>query len=118
MYADSITTSMQDAIDEINRRRRIQEAYNASHSITPQGIKKAIKDITERIKIETAAVAEQQATYNMSALSKEEKARLADSLEKQMKKAARNLEFETAALLRDRIIELRRDMVTDGLPPV
>lgn len=118
MYADSITTSMQDAIDEINRRRRIQEAYNVSHSITPQGIKKAIKDITERIKIETAAVAEQQATYNMSALSKEEKARLADSLEKQMKKAARNLEFETAALLRDRIIELRRDMITDGLPPV
>lgn len=118
MYADSITTSMQDAMDEINRRRRIQEAYNASHSITPQGIKKAIKDITERIKIETAVVAEQQANYNMSALSKEEKARLADSLEKQMKKAARNLEFETAALLRDRIIELRRDMVTDGLPPV
>ncbi len=105
MYADTITPAMKEAIDETYRRRRIQEAYNKEHGITPQGIKKAIKDITERIKV----VAETRAPYTPVPISKEEVARLIKELESQMKKAAKNLEFEKAALLRDRIIELRKD---------
>ena len=116
MYADVITGSMQRAMDEIKRRRVIQEDYNLEHGITPQGIKKAIKDITERVKSATG-VAEQTIEYTLANLSKQDKAKLVDDLEKQMKKAAKNLDFERAVLLRDRIIELRREMITDGLPP-
>jgi excinuclease ABC subunit B len=116
MYADVITGSMQRAMDEIKRRRVIQEDYNRDHGITPQGIKKAIKDITERVK-SAAGVAEQPVEYALANLSKQDKAKLVDDLEKQMKKAAKNLDFERAVLLRDRIIELRREMITDGLPP-
>jgi excinuclease ABC subunit B len=116
MYADVITGSMQRAMDEIKRRRVIQEDYNREHGITPQGIKKAIKDITERVK-SAAGVSEEPVEYALANLSKQDKAKLVDDLEKQMKKAAKNLDFERAALLRDRIVELRRDMITDGLPP-
>ncbi|MBA7474216.1 UvrABC system protein B [subsurface metagenome] len=106
MYADTTTRSMQAAIDETQRRRKIQEAYNKEHGITPQGIRKAIKDITERVK----AVAETRTPYIVEApVSKEDMARLIKELEAQMKTAARNLDFEKAALLRDRIIELRKD---------
>ncbi len=105
MYADSITKSMREAIEEIRRRRGIQEVYNKEHGITPQGIKKAIKDITQRVQ----AVAETRAPYITSPISMEEMYRLIKQLESQMKKAAKNLEFEKAALLRDRIIELRKD---------
>jgi len=105
MYADTVTAAMHDAIEEVNRRRRIQEAYNKEHNITPQGIKKAIKDITERVKV----VAEARASYTPTPISKDEVLRLIKDLESQMRKAAKNLEFEKAALLRDRIIELRRD---------
>ena len=105
MYADATTAAMRGAIDETYRRRRIQEAYNQEHGITPQGIRKAIKDITERVKV----VAEARAPYTPTPISKEEVVRLIKDLESQMKKAARNLEFEKAALLRDRIIELRKD---------
>jgi len=105
MYADSITKSMREAIEEIGRRRAIQEVYNKEHGITPQGIKKAIKDITQRVQ----AVAETRAPYIASPISMEEMHRLIKQLESQMKAAAKNLEFEKAALLRDRIIELRKD---------
>jgi len=105
MYADTVTTSMREAMEETQRRRRIQEAYNKEHGITPQGIKKAIKDITERVKV----VAETKAAYTPTPISKEEVLRLIKDLEAQMRKAAKNLEFEKAALLRDRIIELRKD---------
>ncbi|GAH91852.1 unnamed protein product [marine sediment metagenome] len=105
MYADSITTSMHKAIEETSRRRKIQEAYNKEHGITPQGIKKAIKDITERVQ----AVAETRIPYMVTPISREEMLRLIKQLESQMKAAAKNLEFEKAALLRDRIMELRRD---------
>jgi excinuclease ABC subunit B len=105
MYADTVTASMHEAMEEVNRRRRIQEAYNKEHGITPQGIKKAIKDITERVKV----VAEAKAAYTPTPISKEEVLRLIKDLEAQMRKAAKNLEFEKAALLRDRIIELRKD---------
>ena len=105
MYADTVTTSMREAMEETQRRRRIQEAYNKEHGITPQGIKKAIKDITERVKV----VAESKAAYTPTPISKYEVLRLIKDLESQMRKAAKNLEFEKAALLRDRIIELRKD---------
>jgi excinuclease ABC subunit B len=112
MYADKITGSMERAIAETKRRRQIQEAYNREHSITPQGIRKAIKDITERVK----TVAEPRAEYVAIPETREDIARLVKELEKQMKAAARNLEFEKAALLRDRIIEMRRELATAELP--
>jgi len=104
MYADTITQSMQKAIEETGRRREVQEAYNKEHGITPQGIRKAIKDITERVQ----AVAETRVPYAVTPISKEEMARLIRQLESQMKAAAKNLEFEKAAMIRDRIIELRK----------
>ncbi len=106
MYADTITGSMNAATDEVLRRRSIQIDYNQEHGITPQGIKKAIKDITDRVRV----VAETRTPYTVAPLPKDEMLRLVKDLESQMKMAARNLEFEKAALLRDRIIELRRDM--------
>ena len=107
MYADTITNSMTGAIEETQRRRQVQEAYNKEHGITPQGIKKAIKDITERVR----AVAEIRTPYVAAPTAKEDIARLIKELESQMKTAARNLEFEKAALLRDRIIELKKGLV-------
>jgi excinuclease ABC subunit B len=112
MYADKVTKSMQDAIDETKRRRKIQEDYNRERGITPQGIRKAIRDITERVK--AAAVAEKRAEYTTETLvDREATLRLIKDLETQMKQAARALEFEKAALLRDRIIELRKEMVIE-----
>jgi len=105
MYADTITKSMQEAMNESRRRWQVQEAYNREHGITPQGIKKAIKDITERVQ----AVAETRVPYMVTPLSKEEMVRLIKQLESQMKAAAKNLEFEKAAMIRDRILELRKD---------
>jgi excinuclease ABC subunit B len=105
MYADAITQSMRKAIEETGRRRRVQEAYNKEHGITPQGIKKAIKDITERVQ----ALAETRTPYSITPISSEEMAQLIKQLESQMKAAAKNLEFEKAAMIRDRIIELRKD---------
>jgi excinuclease ABC subunit B len=105
LYADKLTVSMSNAIEEVYRRRKIQEDYNREHGITPQGIKKAIKDITDRVKV----VAEGRGKYEASQVPADEVARLIKDLESQMKKAAKNLEFEKAALLRDRIVELRKD---------
>jgi len=106
MYADTTTGSMARAIEETKRRRQIQEAYNKEHNITPQGIRKAIRDITERVRV----VAETRVPYVAKPVAKEDIARLIKDLEAQMKTAARNLEFEKAALLRDRIIELRQEV--------
>jgi len=114
MYADTVTHSMQAAMDETKRRRQIQEAYNREHGITPQGIRKAIKDITERVK----AVAETRVNYTFEApATREDVARLIKELEAQMKTAARSLEFEKAALIRDRIIELRKELVAPEIEP-
>jgi excinuclease ABC subunit B len=107
MYADVMTSSMQRAIEETNRRRQIQESYNWEHGITPQGIKKAIKGITDQLR----QVAESRAKYEVPQIPKEEIARLIKNLESQMKAAAKNLEFEKAALLRDQIVELRKELV-------
>jgi len=109
MYADTVTSSMARAMAETSRRRQIQEAYNREHKITPQGIRKAIRDITERVRV----VAEARAPYVAAPIAKEDIARLIKELESQMKTAARNLEFEKAALLRDRIIELRKNLAED-----
>jgi len=106
MYADTVTKSMAVAIKETQRRRQIQEDYNREHGITPKSIRKAIKDITERVR----AVAETRTPYVVTPVAKEAVARLIKELEAQMKTAARNLEFEKAALLRDRVIELRREL--------
>jgi len=111
MYADTLTGSMTRAIEETQRRRQIQEAYNREHHITPQGIRKAIKDITERVR----AVAEARTPYITAPIAREDIARLIKELESQMKTAARNLEFEKAALLRDRIIELRKEFDYVGI---
>jgi excinuclease ABC subunit B len=115
MYADTVTTAMREAIDETYRRRAVQEAYNKEYGITPQGIKKAVKDITERVK----TVAEGKVPYTATPISRDEVLKLIRDLESQMKKAAKNLEFEKAALLRDRIIELRKgeDLLSPSIKP-
>ena len=108
MYADTITRSMRMAIDETERRREIQEAHNREHGITPEGIKKAVRDITERVK----AVAETKAVYTTYRdLPKDDLLRVVKDLESQMRQAAKNLEFEKAALLRDEIVELRKVLI-------
>jgi len=110
MYADTITASMRHALDETERRRRIQTAYNEAHGIEPVGIQKAIRDITDHVR----RVAEEKAEYSIDgALPKEELTRMVIALEKQMKAAAKALEFEKAAMLRDQVIELRRALVSD-----
>ena len=105
MYADIVTNSMRQALDETERRRTLQEAYNEENGITPQSIRKTVHDITERVK----AVAETRAEYvTRGEIPKEDLLRLIKELEAQMKTAARNLEFEKAALLRDQIVDLRK----------
>ena len=105
MYADKITKSMQKAIDETNRRRAIQESYNLDHGITPQGISKTIHDITERV---NATVKKEEFINSEGDLPREELVKLISDLQLQMKKAAKRLEFEKAALLRDQIVDLRK----------
>ena len=105
MYADRVTDSMKRAIDETNRRRLAQEIYNRENGITPQGIRKTVHDITERVR----ALAETRAPYvTKDDMPKDDILRLIKDLEAQMKTAARNLEFEKAALLRDQIVDLRK----------
>ncbi|MFZ5819465.1 MAG: excinuclease ABC subunit UvrB [Chloroflexota bacterium] len=109
MYADRMTDSMKYAIDETNRRRARQVAYNEEHGITPVSIHKAIRDLTDELSLEARAVAERQAKYEVkgSGLPRGELQKIIAELEKQMKEAARNLEFEKAAALRDEMYELK-----------
>ena len=112
MYADVMTDSMRRAIDETDRRRRLQEAHNEQHGITPEGIQKTIHDITERVR----EIAETKAPYVVSGdIPRDDLQRLIKDLETQMKTASRNLEFEKAALLRDQIVDLRKVMADDVL---
>ncbi|GMA50267.1 hypothetical protein GCM10025857_16240 [Alicyclobacillus contaminans] len=106
MYADTITDSMRAAIDETMRRRKKQMAFNEQHGITPQTIQKAVRDV-----IEATKAAESKADYLTAAeraqkLSKSERKALVEKLEKEMKEAAKNLEFERAAELRDLLLEI------------
>lgn len=102
MYGDRITKSMNYAISETNRRREIQEAYNIKHNITPQSIKKGVRDI-----IEATIVAEDEVKYEDSFTNEEIEA-IIQGLESSMLKEAESLNFEKAAELRDKIIELRK----------
>ena len=115
MYADEITDAMKAAIDETERRREKQLAYNEEHGIEPVSIYKDIRDLTDRVK--GRAVAEEQAPYNVDGAAMlpqdELKAILAD-MEEQMKTAAENLEFEKAAALRDQIFEIREILAEEG----
>ena len=106
MYADRVTDSMKRAIDETYRRRNIQDVYNRENGIEPQSIQKAVHDITESIK----GIGENRAAYRTvrEEMSREDMFRVIKDLEVQMKDAARNLEFEKAAQVRDEIFELRR----------
>lgn len=114
MYADTITRSMQRAIDETNRRRRLQTAYNERNNITPRGIKKDVKTLSERIKAmggATEAADGKAVAVALGGIPKEDAIRLIKDLESQMRTAAKQLEFEKAAQLRDQIIEIRRAVV-------
>lgn len=106
MYADRVTDSMKRAIDETDRRREVQRDYNTVHGITPQSIKKKVKDL-----IETTKVAEKSAEYRTDKsrlkMNETEKQELITTLEKEMREASRNLAFERAAKLRDMIVELK-----------
>lgn len=106
MYADKMTDSMQKAIDETARRRQVQEAYNEEHGIVPKTI---IKEIRELISITKTAdnSEDEKITVSYDELSKAEKETLLLKLEKEMKDAAKALDFETAATLRDTILELK-----------
>ncbi len=123
MYADKITDAMNTAIDETNRRREKQDAYNVSHGIEPVGIVKAIHDLTERLGASAHAAAEQQGEYRTErggrrSIPANELMRIIAELENQMKQAARDLEFERAAVLRDQIYELRTVLAEESdLPP-
>ena len=109
MYADTVTQSMRTALDETERRRAIQLAWNEQHGIEPEGISKQIRDITDGLR-----VAEESPAYVVASdLPRDEVLRMIKELESQMKSAARELEFERAAQLRDQIVELRRELVGD-----
>ena len=109
LYADEITGSMQRAMDETERRREKQIAFNEEHGITPQGIKKAIRagmdDAKDKKDSAYAKVAEEQAEY--AALTPQQLAKRIQKIEQSMYKAAQNLEFEEAAKLRDELEHLR-----------
>lgn len=105
MYADNETLSMKKAIEETERRRKFQIVYNKKHKIIPQSIKKEIKDIYERKAM--ALEIKREAKIDFSLVPKEETAHVIKELENQMDIAARNLEFEKAALLRDQIKDIR-----------
>jgi excinuclease ABC subunit B len=113
MYADVITVSMRNALEETERRREIQAAYNRSNNITPQGIRKTVHDITERVR----TVAEARSPYaSPGDLPREDILRLIKELETQMKHAAKALEFEKAALLRDQVLDLRKVLAAEAAP--
>ncbi len=111
MYADRMTDSMRRAIGETDRRRTIQSDYNVAHNIQPASIIKQVRDLTDRVK-QAAIVdntrAAQPETIDLIDLTPAELDRMTRDLEKEMKTAARNLEFEKAAALRDQLIEVRR----------
>lgn len=111
MYADTITRSMQAAIDETNRRRKIQMKYNEDNGITPQTIKKSVREIIEIGISEAENSPENKLDAAKSAgkkMSKSEREKLIAALEGEMKLAAKSLDFERAAVLRDKIIELKK----------
>jgi excinuclease ABC subunit B len=113
MYADSITDSMRAAIDETQRRRQIQLAYNAEHGIDPQTIRKQVTDILLALRgeeAEAATAAKQRVVTPPEGMPTEDLERLIQSLEEEMHQAAKDLRFEYAARLRDEVHELRKEL--------
>ncbi len=114
LYADKMTDAMKGAISETNRRRAIQESHNTAHGITPKSIIKSVRDLTDRVKVLAEAKAEYRVNgaaenaFDPASLPREELVRLIRSIEKEMKEAAAQLDFERAASLRDQLIELRQ----------
>ena len=108
MYADTITDSMRAALDETQRRREVQMAYNEEHGITPKSIQKAVRDLIAVSK--KVAASEVQMEKDPESMSEKELEKLIKELEKQMKKAAADLNFEAAAELRDKLIELKKTL--------
>ena len=108
MYADVMTDSMRNAIEETNRRRELQEAYNKEHGITPTTIKKAVRDLIAVSK--AVAETEVKLKKDPESMSKKELKNLISQLEKQMRQAAADLNFEQAAELRDKMIELKKNL--------
>lgn len=106
MYADTMTDSMKRAIDETNRRRKIQQEYNEEHGITPQTIKKAVRDLIAVSK--AIAETENQMAKDPESMTRGELTALIKKVEKQMRSAAADLNFEQAAELRDKMIELKK----------
>ena len=111
MYADVITDSMRRAIDETQRRRQIQNKYNEEHGITPTTIKKAVRDLIAISKAATESKADME--KDIESMSRKELEKLLKELSKQMHKAAAELDFEHAAQLRDRIIEIKKSMLEE-----
>jgi excinuclease ABC subunit B len=117
LYADKMTDAMKAAINETNRRRQIQMRFNLENNIEPRSIIKSIRDLTDRVKVlaeskpgyeVNSSRAETLPSIDPASLPKDELARLIKQIEKEMKDAAKALEFEKAALLRDQLVELRR----------
>lgn len=108
MYADMITDSMRAALDETQRRREVQMAYNEEHGITPKTIQKAVRDLISVSR--KVAASELQMEKDPESMSEKELEKLIKELEKQMKKAAADLNFEAAAELRDKLIELKKTL--------
>jgi len=106
MYADTITDSMRAAIDETNRRREIQQKYNEEHGITPQTIKKAVRDLIAISK--AASVSDEEFKKDPESMDARELEKLAKELTKKMRQAAAELNFEEAAKLRDRMREVKQ----------
>ncbi len=107
LYADGVSDAMREAIDETNRRRHIQQKHNEKYGITPQTIK---KDIRDSIRVKKEADDSDVPKKKLSEMDKEEKRTTIDELERDMKKAAQNLDFEKAAELRDLILEIKSSM--------
>ena len=106
MYADTITDSMRKAIDETERRRKIQQKYNEEHGITPTTIKKAVRDLIAISKaVENPHGSDEK---DLESMDEKELKKLAKELEKKMRQAAAELNFEEAANLRDRMIEVKK----------
>jgi excinuclease ABC subunit B len=118
MYADRVTDAMRFAIDETNRRREIQLAYNKAHHIEPASVVKSVRDLTDRIARESGVEEGKDIRGKASRMEQKELARMIKELEQQMKAAAKELEFERAALLRDQVFELRAMLADESdLPP-
>jgi len=122
MYADKITDSMNFAITETNRRRKKQSDYNEKHGIQPYTIIKAVHDITEQLSVSSMAVSEGRRGYRAGTptqtIPTNEIKRLISELEEQMRQAAKRLEFEEAAVLRDQVLDLRKLLADESdVPP-